>query len=388
MAGRARNNASTERSAKATVRFAVARAAAGALIGLLAAGASAQEDARRSRRWERFWQRPQTSSKYHDSVKRAFAPVVARARKGTVGVYCGGKQVALGTVVDAGLVATKASELSGPVECRPAGGKPLKAALVGTDEANDLALLKVDGGGITPVQWADSDDPPVGSWIVTPGLDDQPLSLGVVSVRQRSLPSPRRALPRYGFLGISFDTESDEPRIEQVYPNTAAAHAKLRPSDLIVALGEEEVRDRAELQSRLRRSKPGDEIKLRVRRGEKDIDIAATLGEWLDGRQLNPQEHMGGELSLRSSGFSRVIQHDSALRPDQCGGPAVDSDGKAVGVNIARAGRVESYVLPASTVRAIVAKLKSKPAAKSKVAPTSAPTQPARALPRDRRGRR
>jgi S1-C subfamily serine protease len=50
------------------------------------------------------------------------------------------------------------------------------------------------------------------------------------------------------------------------------------------------------------------------------------------------------------SGFDRVIQHDTVLDPDECGGPVLDIAGRVVGLNIARAGRVVSYALPASLV--------------------------------------
>src|SRR5262249_54405804 len=41
------------------------------------------------------------------------------------------------------------------------------------------------------------------------------------------------------------------------------------------------------------------------------------------------------------------------------GGPLVDLDGKAVGINIARAGRVESFAVPSDTVLALLPDLKS-----------------------------
>ena len=47
------------------------------------------------------------------------------------------------------------------------------------------------------------------------------------------------------------------------------------------------------------------------------------------------------------------------LKPKDCGGPLVDLSGKVVGVNIARAGRVETLALPADTVEAIVKRLLS-----------------------------
>ena len=39
------------------------------------------------------------------------------------------------------------------------------------------------------------------------------------------------------------------------------------------------------------------------------------------------------------------------------GGPLIDLDGKLVGVNIARGGRVKSYAIPAVDLRAVIAKL-------------------------------
>ena len=43
-----------------------------------------------------------------------------------------------------------------------------------------------------------------------------------------------------------------------------------------------------------------------------------------------------------------------------CGGPLVNLDGKAVGLNIARADRVATYALPARLVKQSLDSLKSK----------------------------
>jgi serine protease Do len=69
---------------------------------------------------------------------------------------------------------------------------------------------------------------------------------------------------------------------------------------------------------------------------------------------------LGTELSQRSEGFELAIQHDTVLQPWQCGGPLVNLDGKAIGLNIARAGRIASYALPAVLVKQIVEDLKSR----------------------------
>jgi serine protease Do len=68
---------------------------------------------------------------------------------------------------------------------------------------------------------------------------------------------------------------------------------------------------------------------------------------------------MGGPLSVRSADFPLVLQHDTVLRPIDCGGPVCDLSGKVVGVNIARAGRVESYAIPADQITGLLPDLMS-----------------------------
>src|SRR5439155_21464335 len=73
----------------------------------------------------------------------------------------------------------------------------------------------------------------------------------------------------------------------------------------------------------------------------------------------NPQERMGSDLSNRRGGFPFILQHDTVLKPKDCGGPLVDLDGKVVGINIARAGRTESYAIPSEKVQALLEDLNS-----------------------------
>jgi S1-C subfamily serine protease len=67
---------------------------------------------------------------------------------------------------------------------------------------------------------------------------------------------------------------------------------------------------------------------------------------------------LGAVPTRRLTGFSRVIQHDSPLYPEQCGGPLFNLNGEAVGVNIARFGRVESFAIPADIAQTVIAKMK------------------------------
>ena len=68
---------------------------------------------------------------------------------------------------------------------------------------------------------------------------------------------------------------------------------------------------------------------------------------------------MSGPRSKKREGFPFVLQHDTEVPPIACGGPLVDLEGKVVGVNIARSGRVESMAIPTATIHEVVAEMKA-----------------------------
>ena len=93
---------------------------------------------------------------------------------------------------------------------------------------------------------------------------------------------------------------------------------------------------------------------------DKDVETIATMGKPQPVRL--PQDAWGGgPFSDRRSGFPQVLPHDTPLQPKNCGGPLVDTEGRAVGINIARALRVTTYALPARIVQETVTALKREP---------------------------
>ena len=75
------------------------------------------------------------------------------------------------------------------LEVRFSNKRVLEAEVVGTDPQTDLAILRVDAKGLTPVRLGDSDDLRVGAWVVAAGNPfglASSITAGIVSATGRS----------------------------------------------------------------------------------------------------------------------------------------------------------------------------------------------------------
>jgi serine protease Do len=292
----------------------------------------------------------------HSSVVGAFREIVADPAKSTVEVSSDQETVALGTIVSAeGHILTKGSDLKGKIVCKLSDNRRFDAELLGLNKQHDLALLKIDAKDLTPITWTESTETPVGSWLATAGLGDDPVSIGVVSAAARAIAAMRP------ILGVLLAQADEGARIDNIIPGSGAEKAELKLGDVIFGVNGEETKSRESLIERIGKLEPGDIVKLKIKRGEEDLEVEATLGpnDEMDA-QINRHEfqnQLGGELSRRRAGFPSVFQHDTVLRPNECGGPLIDLDGRAVGINIARAGRVASYAIPAAMAKEVLAAL-------------------------------
>lgn len=301
---------------------------------------------------------PRNRYRNGDETLRAFATVAAQTRDSIVKLNVDGETMALGTVVGTnGLVLTKASELKpGKLTAWLARGGEVEAALLTTDEEHDVALVRVPAPQLRPIQWT-IEEVTLGQWAITPGIVEVPHAVGVISTL------PRRIRPPRAFMGVQFDPISTEARIEQILPGLGAEAAGLRAGDVIQALNHIAVTNREHAVAIIRELRDGQAVAVRVLRGDQQINAEVRL------KTPGPQDALSdapasartarltGAVSQRAEGFESVIQHDAVLAPWLCGGPLVNLDGRAMGLNIARAGRVATYALPARTVRKILAEL-------------------------------
>lgn len=292
----------------------------------------------------------------------AFREAVTRPAESTVRVLSDGKEVALGAVVDAsGWVLTKAHDLNGPIQCRLKDGRLRDARWVGHHKEHDLALLKIDADHLSAIRFADSASTPVGNWVACPGTGDRPVAFGVVSVAARNVDNkaPASANPRAGYLGVALDSSPEGLRIMQVLPKSAADKANLKTDDIVLTLeGKPVANEPQEFISRMQKTRPGQVISLKIKRDDKEIDVQAKL----EKRPFNRgdfQNALGSELSSRRSGYPVILQFDAVLKPSDCGGPLVNLDGQVIGLTISRAGRTETWAIPAETIKPLLADLKS-----------------------------
>jgi serine protease Do len=337
----------------------------------------------------------------------AFWEATADASRSTVRILCDDKEAALGTIIGPdGWILTKYSLLSGKVACRLKDGKTLEARIVGIHEPYDLAMLKVEASDLPPAKFVDSKVAPVGSWVVSVGTGADPVAVGVMSVAARTpppLPNRGGGPPRPGgnalttalsllgattvgllaplhnagsllvasalvtrrppgppYLGISVAQEGTAVKITSVAPRSAASRAGLLVDDLILSIQGTPIPDQDALAALLATLKVGDSITIKLVRQGKEMELKATLEQRGPGPPGRPDQNlMGSELSGRRTGFPTYFQSDTVIRPKDCGGPICDLEGRVLGINIARAGRVESYSIPTEAILPLLGDLMS-----------------------------
>ena len=318
------------------------------------------------------------------SLTKLFNDVAATAAGSTVRVRCDSKDAALGTVVDAkGLILTKGSELlfkegsggewklKGSVSVRLRDGSEYDAQYLGYHEKSDLAMLKIDATDLTPAKFVDAKKAEAGNMVAATGLESEPVAAGIVSAGVRKLYGMEAAVRNgnKGYLGIMRDITRENGVFVDKYAEeqgrSPAKRAGILPGDQIISVNDKEVNKFEDLVTLLEKYKPGDKVKVLVKRTVKDSDDTEELtfefkltdGSTMDRGEM--QNKMGSTLSGRRTGFPEVITTDIVIRPNDCGGPLVDLEGRVLGITIARAGRVESWVLPKDVIQPIITELQS-----------------------------
>ncbi|MEO1524708.1 MAG: PDZ domain-containing protein [Planctomycetota bacterium] len=299
------------------------------------------------------WYRPSlqnssVSARDNGAMMRLVRPLSKSVQRSIVQVFSGTRVVSLGTVVsEDGYVLTKQSELTGDViRVRLPNGEKVGARVTSVRKRNDLALLKLDGEdwGIEPIQFY-TEELPTGSFVISPGRAGNTVGFGVLGVRSRRVGHDGR-------LGVRFFNSGGPATVRDVVDRSGAFDAGIQKSDQILKINGITMLGPEAAINTLRGMYPGDVVRLTIKRGDDNLDVDAIMSDDTILRESRNDAKVNGPRNVRLKGFDAVVQHDTVLAPNQCGGPMLDSSGNVVGINIARAGRVTTYTLPSSLVTA------------------------------------
>ena len=94
-------------------------------------------------------------------------------------------------------------------------------------------------------------------------------------------------------LGVQLERDAEGAKIYEVLPGSPAAKAGLKDGDVVIEIGGEEVESSAGVAEALGGQSPGDEISIKIRRGDEELTKKVTLGRFGDRApdgQLNREE--------------------------------------------------------------------------------------------------
>ena len=324
-----------------------------ALLMVVGIGGAGQLQAQSKTNWlGGLHRRAAIASRDSGAMMRLLRPLSESVEQSIVQVFSGSRIVSLGTVVsEDGYVLTKHSELSAdPISVRLPSGKKVSARLSSVRRSNDLALLKIDGKDpsswkIGPAKFV-TDEPQTGSFLISPDRGGFTIGIGVLGVQSRQI-------GHQGRLGVRFlDAPTGPATVQDVFPESGAEDAGVRDGDQVLKINGREMFGSRSAINLLNQMYPGEVVRLTIVRGDDTIEVNAKMSDEAILRESKNDAKVNGPRNRRLSGFDSVFQHDTVLAPNHCGGPVLDSSGRVVGINIARAGRVVSYALPAALVNA------------------------------------
>ncbi len=267
-----------------------------------------------------------------------------------------------GTIVSAdGLILTKASELDEVEEfyLRVGSERYKEPTILNKNETWDLALIKIDAENLIPVKLDGDSEVALGTWIVSNGASDRKTRRprpGIISANKREIKGGSPAV-----LGVGFRMEDKKVTITMVSEGSGAEKAGLQKNDLIIGFEEKEIEDDKEFIKLLKEKSAGDIVKLKVKRGDEELDFEVELmpRHKLYGGVQSRNDSMSGDFSERRSSFPMVLQHETMLSARSVGGPLFTLEGKFLGMNIAAANRVEAFAIPVENLSSVLAEMKA-----------------------------
>lgn len=292
------------------------------------------------------------------------------SRTNTLTLHEDRRPFGMATIVEPGYAVTKASDLDGKssVYAMNRRRKRVEVAVVGVDDENDLALLKLTGDPVAAMVVADviADELAIGSVVTgsTPRIGW--MRIGLKSANTRPIQTRGATL---GMLGeeVMSKVEKDQPVgvvVKQMVPDGPAEKAGMKEGDVVTMIDDAPVTTLESMGKVMSDRDPGDQSVVKIKRDGEVIELTVELASPSDTMdKFDRNQQMSGRTSYRKSGFSMIIQTDLPLPPTAMGGPLMTVDGQVMGVLIARADRVTTYALPMYAVVESIGRIRAGSAA-------------------------
>jgi len=231
-------------------------------------------------------------------------------------------------------------------------GDLMRSKLIARDKENDLVLLEladahITAGGIKLKPLSDTASvkfEDIGKFLITP-LAGKRSKVGVVSSRNFGLPRKFSI----GYFGAGANFQNEQIILTRIAPGSPAEDGKLELGDQIVGINGVLISRPEQYGNELMKYSAGDSITIEgIRKGEKYSLMVGIRPR--PAMTDHPAENFDGGKSVVLDGFKRVFAHDAAIRPEECGGPVFDAEGRFYGINIARFSRTSTLVMPESVI--------------------------------------
>jgi S1-C subfamily serine protease len=278
----------------------------------------------------------------HPLQERFVAPSKSAAQS-VVELLVDSNPVSFGTIVDAdGWILTKASVLDGNVSCRLPDQSVVVAEKRAQSQEHDLALLKIDVGGLSAVEFSDKEPPSITQVMCAVG-SAQILKPGIVSTGTRAVtPEPR-------WKGDATEDTQDGVMISHS-TDLSTIGTKLKPDDIIVSINGHSTPNVATLtqvlETQLAGYCTGDLVTVTLRRKGTPMNILTTLPPATGVVYWMMHEHD----TPRRSGFAAIFDADIELIQGEAGCPVIDVEGRIRGIAIVSRGRNETQRGPTSVL--------------------------------------
>ncbi|WP_442590586.1 S1C family serine protease [Pedobacter sp. AW31-3R] len=270
--------------------------------------------------------------------------VVKSKRKGELQQIMGtvlllDRKIFKNTPRDGSLLLSKSSMVGDEIVVELNGGERSKASVIARDKENDLVLLKISkrldqGLRLSLQDTASITFKELGKFLISPlAINENRISaLGSMYVDQPLKFSS-------GYFGASANFRNGQIILNRIAPGSPADIAQLVLEDQITGINGTPINQPPQYGAELMKYAPGDTITIQGVRAGNTYNLKVTLTKMPARPVVHPADRFDGGKSFRLDGFNRVFAHDAIIKPDECGGPIFDADGKFYGINIARFSR-------------------------------------------------